>query len=170
MTLTGINFTPTNVICSDATLALTWTVISNTQITITGNFPTGTYTFTVQNAFGAATSPTLTVGQFGLFSPSDVRVAPFIQTNWGRTTVDGYQQTPPLPYSLPCYNYFTPPYPPGTDHNYLNYPTGTIATAQLMRFWQYPTAGVGTTAVHHHRERRGKRLAFAGRRRPGRSL
>lgn len=146
VTLTGINFTPDLMfICSDATLALTWTVISNTQITITGNFPTGTYTFTVQNAFGAATSPTLTVGQFGLSSPSDVRVAPFIQTNWGRTTVDGYQTIPPFPNSLPCYNYFTPPYPAGSDYNYLNYPTGTIATAQLMRFWQYPTAGVGTT-------------------------
>jgi hypothetical protein len=46
---------------------------------------------------------------------------------------------------LPCYNYFTPPYPAGSDYNYLNYPTGATATAELMRFWQYPTAGVGTS-------------------------
>ncbi len=82
---------------------------------------------------------------FGAPTVSDMRVAPFIQSLWGWTTVDGNQPPPPSPTSLPCYNYFTPPYTTGGQYNYLNYPVGGEATAELMRFWQYPTAGVGTT-------------------------
>ena len=126
-------------------ILLNWTSVSDTLITIDATFPVGNYTFTVKNANGSATSPTLTVGQFGLRSPSDVRVAPFFpQIKWGRTTLDGSQVMPQGPYSWPCSNYFTPPYPAGSDYNYLNYPVGAGATAELMRFWQYPTTGVGT--------------------------
>lgn len=142
--LTGGNFTGiTEVTCSYASLSFTWTLVSDTLITIDATFPVGTYTFTVVGPNGSATSPALTVGQFGLASLSDVRVAPFIQSNWGSTTVDGSQGMPQGPYSWPCYNYFTPPYPAGGDYNFLNYPCGAIATAELMRFWQYPTTGVG---------------------------
>jgi predicted secreted protein len=69
----------------------------------------------------------------GSGSISDVRVAPLLQTRWGQdTTVCGNV----------CFNYYTPPYGPGDANNYYS---GCIATAmaQYMRFWQYPTAGVG---------------------------
>lgn len=64
----------------------------------------------------------------GLASISDVRVAPLIQSKWGQTWVCNS--------SWYCYNYYTPN----------NYPSGCVATAaaQLMRYYQYPTAGVGT--------------------------
>lgn len=76
------------------------------------------------------------IGTLGLGSVSDVRVAPLLQTRWGQTTCC---------YSpaLACFNYFTPPY---EESNSSNYPSGCVATAmaQYMKFWQYPTAGVGT--------------------------
>jgi len=62
----------------------------------------------------------------GVSSISDVRVAPLVQSRWSQTTeCDSY-----------CYNYYTP------NH----YPSGCVATAQaqLMRFHQFPTTGVGT--------------------------
>lgn len=61
---------------------------------------------------------------------SDPRIDPFIYSQWGQTTVDD-TETGPL-----CYNYYTPN----------NYYAGCVATAmaQLMRYYQYPTAGVGT--------------------------
>jgi hypothetical protein len=64
---------------------------------------------------------------------SDVRVAPLLLSKWSQTTV----------CSNACYNYYTPPF---SDGNSNNYPCGCVATAmaQYMRFWQYPTAGVGT--------------------------
>jgi len=63
-------------------------------------------------------------------SVSDVRVAPFIQSKWGQFWVCNS--------SWYCYNYYTPN----------NYPSGCVATAaaQLMRYYQYPTAGVGTAS------------------------
>jgi hypothetical protein len=66
-------------------------------------------------------------------SISDVRVAPLLQTKWGQTTVCGSA----------CFNYYTPPYGEGDTANYYCGCTAT-AMAQYMRFWQYPTVGVGT--------------------------
>ncbi len=61
----------------------------------------------------------------GLLSISDVRVAPLTQSEWSQEDVGG----------SPCYNYYTPN----------NYVCGCVATAlaQLMRFHQYPTQGIG---------------------------
>ena len=68
---------------------------------------------------------------------ADVRVAPFTQTTWSQTTAGSAGTTA-------CYNYYTPPY---GDGNKNNYPAGCVATAlaQLMRYYQFPTAGVGPT-------------------------
>ncbi len=73
----------------------------------------------------------------GAPSVTDVRVAPMTQTLWSEETVED------LYPGLACYNYYTPPGPDGSEDNY---PCGCVATAmaQLMYFWQYPTAGVGT--------------------------
>ena len=69
---------------------------------------------------------------------SDPRVDPFTQTTWS-------QQSAGDEGSAACYNYYTPPNAAG---NVNNYPSGCVATAmaQLMRFWQYPVAGVGPAA------------------------
>lgn len=66
-------------------------------------------------------------------SISDVRVSPLLLSQWSQTTV----------CSNACYNYYTPKYGEGDSNNY---PSGCVATAmaQYMRFWQYPTTGVGT--------------------------
>lgn len=73
----------------------------------------------------------------GLGSVSDVRVSPLLSTKWSQTYA--YQGSTPLA----CYNYYTPPYAAG---NYQNYYCGCVATAlaQVMRYFQYPKAGVGT--------------------------
>lgn len=80
------------------------------------------------------------VGVMGLSSISDVRVAPLLQSKWSQTNI--------CSNSYACYNYYTPGYgyPPSTPGSTSNYPCGCVATAmaQYMRFWQYPTAGVGT--------------------------
>lgn len=62
----------------------------------------------------------------GLSVIADPRVDPLIQSRWYQTTIDQDY----------CYNYYTP------NH----YVCGCVATAmaQVLRFWQYPTAGVGT--------------------------
>jgi hypothetical protein len=69
----------------------------------------------------------------GFASVSDVRVAPLLQTKWGQDVVCGSA----------CFNYYTPPYSAGNSGNYV---CGCVATAmaQYMRFWQYPTVGLGT--------------------------
>jgi hypothetical protein len=56
---------------------------------------------------------------------SDIRVAPLVQSKWSQSTVCGSN----------CYNYYTPN----------NYVCGCVATAtaQLIRFHQYPAAGIG---------------------------
>jgi hypothetical protein len=56
---------------------------------------------------------------------SDIRVAPFIRTQWGQTWACGDN----------CFNYYNP------NH----YPCGCLATviAQLMRYYEYPTDGIG---------------------------
>jgi hypothetical protein len=63
-------------------------------------------------------------------SISDVRVDYLIQSNWGQESVCGDY----------CYNYYT--YSPYT---YITYPCGCVATAmaQLMRFHEHPTSGIG---------------------------
>lgn len=69
----------------------------------------------------------------GVPSVSDARVDPMVASRWSQTTE----------CVVACYNYYTPPRAAGSSSNY---PAGCVATAmaQLMRFWQYPTAGVGT--------------------------
>ena len=67
-------------------------------------------------------------GGFSLMGRSsipDVRVAPLVQSKWGQQQVCDND----------CYNYYTPN----------NYPSGCVATvmAQLMRYYQHPTAGIG---------------------------
>ncbi|MGA2679455.1 MAG: C10 family peptidase [Sedimentisphaerales bacterium] len=66
-------------------------------------------------------------------SISDVRVSPLLQTTWGQDVICGNEA---------CYNYYTPPHSAGNANNYY---AGCVATAmaQYMRFWQYPTFGVG---------------------------
>jgi hypothetical protein len=74
----------------------------------------------------------------GIVSVSDVRIAPLTQTTWD-------QQTAAEAGDAACYNYYTPPYGSG---NINNYPAGCVATtmAQLMRYYQFPTTGVGTAS------------------------
>ncbi len=71
-------------------------------------------------------------------SVSSVWVAPFLKTLWDQETVNDQGKTA-------CYNYYTPPYAAGSP---TNYPSGCVATgmSQLMYYFQYPTAGVGTGA------------------------
>jgi hypothetical protein len=73
-------------------------------------------------------------------SVSSVRVAPFLQTLWDQQTLGDAGQ-------VSCYNYYTPPYAAGSTSNY---PSGCVATglAQLLYYFQYPTAGVGTNAFN----------------------
>jgi hypothetical protein len=68
----------------------------------------------------------ITLMDIGDPSISDVRVAPLIKSKWAQRSVCG---------QLPCYNYYTPN----------NYPCGCPATAmaQLMRYFEYPTTGIG---------------------------
>ncbi len=65
---------------------------------------------------------------------SDLRVAPLTRTLWNQDTAAN---------GLACYNYYTPPNSAGNSDNY---PCGCTATAmaQLMDFFQWPKAGVGT--------------------------
>ncbi len=67
-------------------------------------------------------SPLVTKGLGGL---SDVRVSPLLESQWDQGDA----------YGGPCYNYYTP------NH----YPTGCVATAmaQVIRYYEYPTAGIG---------------------------
>jgi len=60
--------------------------------------------------------------------PADLRVAPFVQSKWDQGNAGSGR----------CYNYYTPN----------NYPCGCTATswAQMMRYYQYPTAGIGVIA------------------------
>jgi hypothetical protein len=78
------------------------------------------------------------VGTLGLSSISDVRVAPLLQSTWDQATVNN------IGGGISCYNYYTPPFTTPNGDSY-NYPTGCVATAmaQLMRYHQHPTAGVG---------------------------
>lgn len=70
-------------------------------------------------------------------SVSEIRVAPLVKSKWGQLTVgdkiDGHVLVENCP--LPCYNYYIPN----------NYPCGCPATAlaQLIRWYEYPTNGIG---------------------------
>lgn len=68
---------------------------------------------------------------------SDLRVAPFIQSEWSQTLAFGS--------GVACFNYFIPPYAPGTA---TNYGAGCVAVAmgQLLYYYRYPSVGVGTGA------------------------
>jgi len=70
----------------------------------------------------------ITLMDLGDPSISDVRVTPLVKSKWDQRSVCG-------PGLLPCYNYYTPN----------NYPCGCPATtmAQLMRYFEYPTTGIG---------------------------
>ncbi|MEI7833476.1 MAG: C10 family peptidase, partial [bacterium] len=67
-------------------------------------------------------------------TPSDIRVGPLVQSLWSQGKSGGYANT------LTCYNYYTP------NNDYC----GCVATAmaQLMRYHQYPTTGVGTASFN----------------------
>lgn len=71
----------------------------------------------------------------GLTSLSDIRVDSFVQSRWSQS---GHANTP---IGVPCYNYYT------TNH----YVCGCVATAQaqLMRYWQYPTANEPVEPFHN---------------------
>jgi hypothetical protein len=71
----------------------------------------------------------------GLAAIADVRVPPLVKSHWGQTTCC-------LSPLLACYNYYTPPFASGNPNNY---PCGCVATAmaQLMRYHEYPKAGIG---------------------------
>ncbi len=88
----------------------------------------------------------------GVSSLSDVRVAPMVQSTWHQAGADGSIPKVGSPCNYPCYNYNTPPdgYS-GYSYNGIsgfcdgygyNYVSGCVATAmaQIMRYWQYPTA------------------------------
>ncbi|UCC21655.1 MAG: C10 family peptidase [Planctomycetota bacterium] len=61
----------------------------------------------------------------GVADVSELRVAPLVQSKWDQEDEGGNY----------CYNYYTP------NH----YPTGCVPTAmaQIMRYHEYPTAGIG---------------------------
>jgi len=61
----------------------------------------------------------------GLPTISDIRVYPLIQSKWDQGSVCGNY----------CYNYYTP--------NHYSSGCGPTAMAQLMRFHEYPTNGIG---------------------------
>jgi len=86
----------------------------------------------LQEAEPASEGPTSQL----LTSVSEVRIAPLTQSTWDQGTAGNTGSTA-------CYNYYTPPYGDGRT---TNYPAGCVATAlaQLMRYYQFPTTGVGS--------------------------
>jgi hypothetical protein len=74
---------------------------------------------------------------YSITTPSQIWVSPFIQTLWNQ------QADISLDYAV--YNYYTPPGPPGNINNDV---CGCVATclAELMYYYRYPTAGVGTNS------------------------
>ncbi|HOX08123.1 MAG TPA: C10 family peptidase, partial [Planctomycetota bacterium] len=77
---------------------------------------------------GSSESAAAAGTEAGTGTISDPRVDALVQSKWDQEQVAG----------VDCYNYYTPG----------NYVCGCVATAmaQLMRFHQHPTAGVGTTS------------------------
>jgi membrane-associated PAP2 superfamily phosphatase len=78
---------------------------------------------TMTNVFAPQPTGPGTAGSVG--TVSDLRVSPLLQSTWNQSSEQGVN----------CFNYYTPN----------NYVDGCVATAlsQLMRYWQYPTAGIG---------------------------
>jgi hypothetical protein len=66
-------------------------------------------------------------------APEDLRVDSFVASSWHQSTHNNYAD------GQNCYNYYTPK----------NYVCGCVATvgAQIMRYWQYPTATVAPRTV-----------------------
>ncbi|MGD1032589.1 MAG: C10 family peptidase [Opitutaceae bacterium] len=85
-----------------------------------------------------AEAPALSTGA-GIATVNDVRVAPLLQSEWNQSFID------PSGTEIALFNYYTPPYKAGTPTNYY---AGCVATAaaQIMRYHQWPLAGVGTGA------------------------
>ena len=81
-----------------------------------------------QNLISLAQEPEGGFGLMGLMCLGDVRVIPLVESRWGQTDACGYRY----------YNYYSP------NH----YPCGCVATAmaQLMRYYEYPTVGIGRQA------------------------
>jgi Peptidase C10 family/Carboxypeptidase regulatory-like domain/Spi protease inhibitor len=77
------------------------------------------------------TSPTSSV--------DDPRVDPFVKTHWNQSTIWNGSA------SVACYNYYTPPLAAGSVKNYVCGCNNT-AWAQVLRYFQYPTVGVGTAS------------------------
>ena len=63
----------------------------------------------------------------------DVRIAPFVVSEWAQSTING---------NTAVFNYYTPPYENGDIRNYVCGCTAT-AWAQVMRYFRYPTDGIG---------------------------
>ena len=74
-----------------------------------------------------------------LTSVTDVRIAPLTKSMWDQSTTAGAGTTA-------CYNYYTPPNGNGNPNNY---PAGCVATAmaQFMRYYQFPSTGVGAASL-----------------------
>ncbi len=90
--------------------------------------------------------------EFGINPISDPRVSPLTQSLWDQAGADGSLPEPTCNY--PCYNYFTPPYgtTPSGGGDARNYVSGCVATAmsQLMRYWSYPTNGIGVHSMTYY--------------------
>ena len=91
-----------------------------------GKIPAGEGT-KAQDKWGKLKKSDGIVAPMGIGGVSDIRVAPLVQTKWGQDYVCNG--------TLTCYNYYTPN----------NYYCGCTATAmaQIVRYMQYPTAGIG---------------------------
>lgn len=70
----------------------------------------------------------------GIADVSDVRIAPLVNSRWDQVSTR-VPSSPPQ--ELFIYNFFTPPYRPGSAYNY---PAGCapVAWAQIMRFHEWP--------------------------------
>ncbi len=87
---------------------------------------------------------TVYVTSFAASAPSDVRVTPLLNTQWGQTAVTTGGPA--------CFNYYTPDssgYPPTTAGSTSNHPSGCVATAlaQVLNYhqWASPRLLPGTT-------------------------
>jgi hypothetical protein len=84
-----------------------------------------------------------------LSSVSDVRVAPFVQSLWGQSAECG-EVLPCTSGNPDVYNYYTPnstsSVQPGNYNNYWS-GCGATALAQIIRYFQYPTAGIGVHSL-----------------------
>ena len=89
----------------------------------------------------AASVPTESLPESGapVATLSDVRVDPLIQSRWKQSTVWNGSS------SVAVFNYYTPPHTPGDPTNDV---AGCVATAwaQIMRYHQWPSTGVGTSS------------------------